>query len=101
MAYDSYASTSFFKLLRAMPKGIRRAARDQNRRFKSDNARPGLEFKQLCRVKDERLFSARVSDGYRVLGVPLLDESEPAILWFWIGTHAEYDRKWRAFCYGR
>ncbi|ULA64092.1 MAG: hypothetical protein LZF86_110793 [Nitrospira sp.] len=34
------------------------------------------------------LWSARVGDHYRVLGFDILD----GITWFWIGTHADYDR---------
>ena len=34
------------------------------------------------------VFSARVGLGYRALGVREGD----AIVWFWIGTHAEYDQ---------
>jgi hypothetical protein len=34
------------------------------------------------------IYSARMALGYRALG--LLDDDE--IAWFWIGTHAAYDR---------
>ncbi len=35
-----------------------------------------------------RLWSVRVGIGYRALAA----DSEDGPLWFWIGTHAEYDR---------
>jgi hypothetical protein len=35
-----------------------------------------------------RFFSVRVVLSYRVLGV----EVEDGVLWFWIGSHADYDR---------
>jgi hypothetical protein len=47
---------------------------------------PSLQFKK---VHDrEPIYSVRVSLGCRALG--FLDDEE--IAWFWIGTHAEYDR---------
>jgi hypothetical protein len=33
-------------------------------------------------------WTARVGLHYRVLGI----EVEDGVLWFWIGSHAEYDR---------
>jgi hypothetical protein len=36
----------------------------------------------------EPIYSVRVTLGYRALG--LLEDD--GITWFWIGTHAEYDR---------
>jgi hypothetical protein len=35
-----------------------------------------------------RFWSARVGLKYRAVAV----ESEEGLVWFWIGTHAEYDR---------
>jgi hypothetical protein len=49
----------------------------------------------LWEEKGDRFFkkvgnywSVRAGQAYRALGV----EIETGILWFWIGTHAEYDR---------
>ena len=36
----------------------------------------------------ELIFSARVSKSYRSVGIMLGDE----IIWFWISSHADYDR---------
>jgi hypothetical protein len=47
---------------------------------------PSLHFKRIGRTK--RLWSVRVGADYRALGV----EKAEGIVWFWIGTHAEYDR---------
>jgi hypothetical protein len=45
------------------------------------------EIRSLAQ-KAYRLYSARVTLGYRALG--LMEDEE--VTWFWIGTHAEYDR---------
>jgi hypothetical protein len=34
------------------------------------------------------IFSARVGLGYRALAV----KEESAVIWFWIGSHADYDK---------
>jgi hypothetical protein len=38
--------------------------------------------------KVNQLWSVRVGRRYRALAV----QEEEALIWFWIGTHAEYDR---------
>lgn len=45
-----------------------------------------LHFKRVG--KRQQLWSVRVGEHYRALG----REKAEGIVWFWIGTHAEYDR---------
>jgi hypothetical protein len=66
---------------------VQQRAREAYRRFKADPAHPGLQFKRLHTTLP--LWSVRVSDSYRAVGVRKSDEE---IIWFFIGTHAEYDR---------
>ncbi len=47
-----------------------------------DPLHPSLHFKQ-----DKRFWAVRVGQHYRAVGQPVPD----GIVWFWIGTHAEYD----------
>jgi len=51
-----------------------------------DPSHPGLQFKKIHSARE--IYSARVSLGYRALGIVQGDE----IIWFWIGTHSEYDQ---------
>ena len=51
--------------------------------LKADPRYPSLHFKRIG-----RFHSARVGAHYRALAVDVAD----GILWFWIGTHADYDR---------
>ena len=51
--------------------------------LKADPMHPSLRFKKAGRFR-----SARVGLRYRALAVEL----ENGLLWFWIGTHADYDR---------
>jgi hypothetical protein len=46
---------------------------------------PGLRFKRVSRTHP--IYSVRIGNHYRALG--LLQED--TLVWFWIGSHAEYD----------
>lgn len=82
----SFLDPEFLVLYRALPADIRRQARAAYQRFKENPQHPGLRFNRV-RTRSP-LYSARVNDSYRVLG--LLEGDE--ITWFWIGSHADYDR---------
>lgn len=51
--------------------------------LESDLHHPSLHFKRAG-----ELWSVRVGLYYRALGIGVSD----GVLWFWIGTHAAYDR---------
>jgi mRNA-degrading endonuclease RelE of RelBE toxin-antitoxin system len=70
-----------------LPRNIQQRAREAYRRFQADPSYPGLQFKHLHTTQP--LWSVRVTDSYRAVGVREADEK---IVWFFIGTHAEYDR---------
>jgi len=77
---------SFRRDLARLPRDIQRRARIAYRRFKIDPAHPSLQFKPLH--SSLPLWSVRVTGSYRAVGV----RREDSIVWFFIGTHAEYDR---------
>ena len=69
-----------------MPAEIRSVAWKAYQLFRENPGHPSLLFKK---VHDrEPIDSVRVTLGYRALG--LLEGDE--VTWFWIGTHAAYDR---------
>jgi hypothetical protein len=78
------ASTSFWATYQALPVETRELADKNFALLKSDPRHPSLHFKKLG-----KLWSARVGDHYRALGMDI----EDGIYWIWIGTHAEYDKK--------
>ncbi len=51
--------------------------------MKADERHPSLHLKRTGKY-----WSARVGLHHRVLGVA----TQSGILWFWIGTHSEYDK---------
>ncbi len=82
----SRATPRFWAAYHELPPEVREAARKAYRLFRENARHPSLQFKK---VHDrDPIYSVRVTLGYRALG--LLDDDE--ITWFWIGTHAEYDR---------
>ncbi len=82
----SRATPRFWAAYRELPSEIREVARKAYRLFRENARHPSL---QLKKVHDrDPIYSVRVTLGYRALG--LLDDDE--ITWFWIGTHAGYDR---------
>jgi len=76
----------FWKLYRQLPKETQGLADKNFDLLKSDPYHPSLHFKKVDVVR--KLWSVRVGSQYRALGV----EKPDGIVWFWIGTHAEYDK---------
>jgi hypothetical protein len=82
----SRVTRRFRELFAALPAHARRQAREAYRLLRQDSRHPGLHFKQVH--KDPPIYSARVGIGYRAVAV--VDGGEA--IWFWIGTHAEYNK---------
>jgi hypothetical protein len=82
----SRTTERFRKLFAALPESVREQARQAYRYFRENPQHPSLQFKRVHPTKP--IYSARVTLDYRVLGVRADDE----IVWFWIGSHDEYDK---------
>jgi hypothetical protein len=82
----SHANERFWAAFRDLPKRVQRSARQAYRLFQRDPFHPSLQFKQIHPTRP--IFSARVGLGYRA--VALRDRED--VVWFWVGTHAEYER---------
>jgi hypothetical protein len=65
-----------------LPVKVQRTADRAFKLLKSDPQHPSLHFKKL-----DQMWSVRIGLRYRALAVKVSD----GYLWFWIGTHAEYD----------
>jgi mRNA-degrading endonuclease RelE of RelBE toxin-antitoxin system len=81
----SHRSERFDRALERLPEQVKRQAREAYRLFVSNPYHPSLRFKRVH--PSAPIYSARVNDDYRVLGRRDGDD----IVWFWIGTRAEYD----------
>jgi hypothetical protein len=75
----------FWQTLAALPAHVQVQARTCFELLKTNPAHPSIQLKP---VKNGAYFSARASLGYRALGLPV----PTGIVWFWIGSHADYDK---------
>lgn len=81
------ASPKFCALYRDLPTEVQRLADNKYELLKSNPRHPSLHLKRIG-----ELWSVRVGDQYRALGIDDDDNSTDGIYWIWIGTHAEYDK---------
>ncbi|WMT78561.1 hypothetical protein [Bradyrhizobium sp. Ash2021] len=77
------ASPKFWAAYDGLPPSIGNLADASFALLKHDPRHPSLQFKKVGRY-----WSVRVGLRYRALAV----EADDAHLWFWIGSHADYDR---------
>jgi hypothetical protein len=83
---NSRITKQFRTLLGALPAQVRQQAREAYRLFRQNASHPGLRFKKV--YDDPPIYSARVGIGYRAVGA----RDGNTIVWFWIGSHADYDK---------
>lgn len=76
------ASSRFWRCYRALPEDIRKLADRCFALLKADPGHRSLHFKKVSAFR-----SARVGLHFRALAI----DAEGDAVWFWIGTHAEYD----------
>jgi len=77
-----FASPAFWEAYRKLPERVRALA-DKNYALLKDNPQhPSLHFKKVGRFR-----SVRVGMHHRALAVETGDD----LLWFWIGSHSDYD----------
>lgn len=77
------AAPRFWSAYEQLPTEIRHLADQCFEMLKQDPRHPSLHFKKVGRY-----WSVRVGLYYRAVGV----ETQEGVAWFWIGTHAEYDK---------
>ena len=75
----------FLDAYRKLSPEVRELARASYRRFRENPNHPGLYFKRL---QGTDLYSVRIGIAHRALGTMTGD----TMTWFWIGSHAEYDK---------
>ncbi len=80
---NHHASPDFWSRYRALPAEVQRLADKSFTLLNADSRHPSLHLKKIG-----RFWSARVGLHYRAVAV----EAPDGLLWFWIGTHAEYDK---------
>jgi len=77
------ASPRFWECYQRLPEEIRRQADKCFEILKRNPQHPSLRLKKVG-----RFWSVRVGKHYRALAI----EHEGELVWFWIGSHADYDK---------
>jgi len=80
---NHFASPAFWNRYQRLPQRVREIADAQFALLKENPSHPSLHFKKTGRYR-----SVRIGMHHRALAVDIPD----GLLWFWIGSHADYDR---------
>ncbi len=83
---QSRTTRKFWRLFHDLPLDVQQDARRAWRLFQSNPAHPSLHFKKL--EGEDDIYSARIGVQYRALAVVEKDR----VVWYWIGSHSDYDR---------
>ena len=78
-----FATADFWACYRKLPEATGQLADRSFALLKADPRHPSLHFKKVGRFR-----SVRVGLHHRALAVEIPD----GLVWFWIGSHADYDR---------
>ena len=78
-----FANPVFWDCYDRLPARIQRLADNNFEVLKANPRHPSLHLKRAS-----RFWSVRVGLGHRALA----RDDDGDLVWFWIGTHAEYDR---------
>jgi len=84
--FETSDLTRFWNLYRQLPGDVQKLADKNYQLLKVNPSHPSLQFKKVG--KHKQLWSVRVGINYRALGT----EKSEGVVWFWIGTHAQYDK---------
>ena len=77
-----FTSPSFWTCYDQLPRNVQNLADKNFELLKKNTYHPSLHTKKVGKY-----WSARIGRKFRTIAV----EVEKGLLWFWIGTHAEYD----------
>jgi hypothetical protein len=83
---NSIATRSFWTLYRDLPDKVRAQAREAYALFRDNPGHPSLSFERLR--SEPESWSVRITRNYRAVG----RKHEDTMIWYWIGSHAEFDR---------
>ena len=83
---ESRTTRQFWDAFAGLPPEVQEDAKNAYGLFRSNPAHRSLRFKKL--EGEDRTYSVRIGLGYRALCAMKGNR----IVWFWIGSHADYDR---------
>lgn len=78
-----FTTPGFWDCYDQLPEAVQKLADKNFKLLKSDPDHPSLHLKKV-----EKYYSVRIGLRYRALAV----EVKEGLLWFWIGSHSDYDK---------
>jgi hypothetical protein len=81
----SHVTAGFRRLFADLPADVQKRARLSYRLWKEDPRHPGVDFKTVHSTQP--IYSVRAGLGWRALG----RREGDVMIWFWIGSHAQYN----------
>ena len=81
----SHTTKRFREAFHKLPPSVQQQARKAYTLFAQNPNHPGLRFKRVHASLP--IYSVRIARDYRALGI----KDGDSIVWFWIGSHADYD----------
>ena len=81
----SHTTARFREAYEKLPPDVQRSAKHAFALWQNNPFHKSLRFKQIHSVQP--IYSVRVGLYYRALGI----KENDTMIWFWIGTHADYD----------
>jgi hypothetical protein len=81
----SVTTERFRKAFDVLPEPVQLKAKIAYKKWQLDSIHPSLNFKKV-HSKDP-IYSVRIDLKYRALGI----KNKSTMIWFWIGSHEEYN----------
>jgi hypothetical protein len=82
---SSRINARFRKAFQKLPKEVQKQAKRTYQQWKQHPYQPTLEFKQVHPTRP--VYSVRISLKWRAVGIL----ENKVMVWFWIGSHEEYN----------
>lgn len=86
----SVCTKDFKECYEALPARIQKLADKSFGLWCENTKHPSLNFERID--DEEEIWSARIGDHYRALCKKRKRDGKPRYVWFWIGTHEEYNK---------
>lgn len=83
---NSVTTEKFRYAYELLPENIKTATKQAYKLWKVNPSHPSLSFKLIH--NSNPIYSVRIGLSYRALGI----KQKSTVVWFWIGSHAEYDK---------
>ena len=87
----SKTNPQFWKCFRQLPDTVKVQAFNAYRKWRRNSYERGLHFKQVGQASP--IYSVRIGLDWRAMGI----KKDNKIIWFWIGSHADYNHLYRHF----